>query len=295
VRRPALVLAATCTAWGTIPLVVRAVDLPAEAIVGVRLWSGAATLALVLWLRPTQAAGPRLLSVSPARTVATGVVLAVHWVAFFAAYQRAAAGTVILIVYLAPVAVAALAPTVLGERHGPRTIPALAVAVVGAALIAAPELGSASWSGVVLAAVAGLTFAGLLLLGKPLADAYGGLRLALQQLGIAGVCLVPVALAAPWGPPRPEWLWLLVLGAGHTAVGSALYLGALGRLPATTTGVLGYLEPASVVVCAWAFLGESPSPLMLAGGLLVVVAGAVIVFAEHAIPAPVEVPTGVPG
>ena len=53
--------------------------------------------------------GPRLLSVLPWHCVAAAVILAFHWLALFAAYKRAPAGTVILLVYLAPVGIAAVA------------------------------------------------------------------------------------------------------------------------------------------------------------------------------------------
>ena len=125
-RRAYVTLALVCSGWGTIPLVVRRVPLPATAIVGVRLWVAALGLGAAL-LATRRAAPPRpaLLSVHRGLCLAAGLVLAIHWIALFSAYKRAPAGTVILIVYLAPIGIAGLAPATLGERVGTRTLWAL--------------------------------------------------------------------------------------------------------------------------------------------------------------------------
>jgi len=90
---------------------------------------------------------------------------------------------------------------------------------------------------------------------------------------VAGVALVPVALASHWSQPAPLWLWLLVLGGIHTAMGTGLYFGALAHLPATHVGILGYLEPVGVVLCAWVFLSQRPTWQTVIRGVVVVAAG----------------------
>ena len=283
-RRSYLTLVAVCTFWGTIPLIVRNVHLPAAAIVSVRLWVASLGLGAVMWLRRRRV-GPaqtRLLSYRPRWCLAAGAVLAAHWVCLFAAYQRAPAGTVILIVYLAPVGIAAAAPRLLGERVSRRTVVALAIATAGFVLVAAPSLGSTSTSGLVLSVVAAVLFVVLVLLSKPLSEAYGGLALAFMEMTGAGVLLIPVALRTAWGAPQASWLWLVVLGLVHTALGTGLYLEALGKVPATHVGILGYLEPASVVLCGWLFLGQAPTIATLVGGAMIVGAGLLVLSVRTA-------------
>jgi len=200
-------------------------------------------------------------------------MLAVHWLALFAAYHRAPAGTVILIVYLAPIGVAALAPRLLGESTDARTIVALAGATAGFALIAVPTVRSAGAAGMALSLIAAGLFVFLILLSKPLAEVYGGLRLAFIEMAGAGLLLIPVAAVSQWPRPAPSWLWLVVLGVVHTGIGITIYLAALADLPATHVGILGYLEPVGVVVCAWVFLGQRPAVETVLGGVLVVAAG----------------------
>lgn len=275
-RRSYLTLVGVCTFWGTIPLVVKNVHLDAAAIVAVRLWVAAAGLGVALVARGRHVPGRRLLSFRPSLCIASAVTLAVHWYCLFAAYKRAPAGTVILIVYLAPVGIAAVAPRLLGEVLGRRTIMALAVAAVGFLLVAGPAVDHASAAGLLLAAGAAASFVVLVVVSKPLAEAYGGLRLAFMEMTGAGLVLLPVALTTPWGHPEPAWLWLAVLGLAHTAIGTGLYLAALGRVPATHVGILGYLEPASVVACGWLFLHQRPGLATVVGGALIVAAGVLV-------------------
>ena len=216
---------------------------------------------------------PRLLSVQPLRCLLSAVVLGAHWLALFAAYKRAPAGTVILIVYLAPIGVAALAPRLLGERLGRGTVTALAAAVVGFGLVAGPTVHSAGATGLALSLVAAVLFVVLILLSKPLAEVYGGIRLAFIELAGAGLVLVPVAVATTWPPVEAAWLWVVVLGVVHTALGISLYLRVLAEVPATHVGILGYLEPVVVVVAAWLWLGQRPATVTVIGGLFVIAAG----------------------
>jgi drug/metabolite transporter (DMT)-like permease len=286
VSRPYLVLGVVTAGWGTIPALAGLVDLPSTLIVALRLWTAAICLAAVLLVDQWRArrgrgrrlaarpnSPPRLLSVQPGRCCLTAAVLGAHWLALFAAYQRAPAGTVILIVYLAPIGVAALAPRFLGERLGRTTVAALAVATVGFALLAIPTVHSAGGTGLLLSLVAAGLFVALILLSKPLASVYGGLRLAFIELAGAGVLLIPVALATTWPPPAAAWLWVVVLGVVHTALGITLYLSVLAEIPATHVGILSYLEPVVVVLAAWWWLGQRPALATVVGGLLVIGAG----------------------
>lgn len=287
-------LVAAIVLWGTIPVIVRQVELPAAAIVAARLWVAAAALGVVLaWEKRTRrASGPPILSVERGRCAAVSAVLAVHWVAEFAAYQRAPIGTVIFVVYLAPIGVALAAPRLLGERLTPRTIAALALAVTGFALLAGRAVSAAAASGLAFAGLAAVTFVFLVLWSKPLAAVYGGARSAFIELGGAGLLLLPVALTIGWGPPQRAWLWLIMLGLVQTAVAVAVYLHALARVGATRTAILGYIEPASAVLWAWLFLDERPTASTVVGGVAIV-AAALLVVGEAAKTS--EVPIHVPG
>lgn len=267
--RAALLLGLVCLGWGTIPLVADEAALPAPVLTFSRVWIAAAGLGVIVAIvRPS---APRPFSVRPGRCVVTGAVLAAHWTAMFAAYERAPAPTVIFLIFLAPVGIAVF------ERPGRRLVVALVVALAGFALVAGPSFDGATATtrtGIAFALLSAALFVALVLLAKPLAAVYGGLTLTLLEMVVAGVVLVPAAVTADWTGARSAVPWLLLLGLAHTAVGTAVYLRTLARLPATEVGILGYLEPVGVVVFAWLLVGERPSPATIIGGVIVVAAGA---------------------
>lgn len=305
-RRSLLTLVVVCSGWGTIPLLAGHVDLPPAAIVFARVWIATAVLAVPVLVRGWAPPAARHAAGAPPagrRLVLAGALLAVHWTAMFAGYQAAPDDTVVFIVFLAPVGIALLAPRTLGERPGPSTVAALVLAVAGFALIAGPALEPGTATGLAWAALSAVTFVALVLVSKPLAEQLGGLRLNLAEMAVAGVLLVPVAVTTDWTGLGAAWPWLLVLGGVHTAVGITLYLAALARVPATAAGILGYLEPVSVVVLAWVVQHDPPAGATVAGGALIVAAGTLVVLGstsgdptvpEDLSTAP-EVPARVPG
>jgi drug/metabolite transporter (DMT)-like permease len=276
-------LIATTTTWGTVPPIVRSVDLPAPVIVAARFWFAALALTVVVgWeKRRGRPSGPPVWSVSRGRAVAVCLTLVVHWLSEIGAYQHAPIGTALFIIFLAPIGIAAFAPSVLGEAIDRQTVIALLLAVAGFAFMSRSALASSGTDGLVLSLLAAATFVLLILLNKPLADTYGGIRAAQMQMTGAGLLIVPFVVVSHIGAPHLAWLWLVVLGVVHTGVAIAVYLSCLSVVGATVTGVLGYLEPTTAVVWAWLVLGERPSAATLVGGAAIVGAGLLVVRNEQ--------------
>jgi len=274
-----LTMASIAVTWGLIGVIVRWTVLPAVVIVAARTTLGSLT---VLAQR-----GPRQLVLAMRAdrawwrgSAVLGVLLAVHWLTLVAAQQRAPIGTVLLIVYLAPVIVTALAPAVLHEHVDRTTVVALAVAVVGLAVLVRPA--GAERTGLVLAMISAVTYAAMTLCSKRLVRSIGPEVLAVGQLVVASVVLAPVAAFASWGPAHVRWLWLVALGVGFTGLLLPRYFAVLEVLPASIVGVLGELEPVAAVLFAWVFLHDRPTARTVLGGSLVVLAGIMVIGAASA-------------
>jgi drug/metabolite transporter (DMT)-like permease len=285
---PELTVAGVGAFWGSIGLVVREIDLPALTIVTYRV--AIATVALAAWLVLwPDGQGRRFVVHRPGRTLLQGVVLAVHWVLFFAALQRAPVGLVTLIVFLAPVLVAAIAPFALGEHLTARILLALGLGLGGTALLVGTGAEGVEVAGLVCAGLAAVLLAVLYINAKVLSPLYGGRRLALAQVGIATVVLLPVAVLGEGSWPTGDDVgWVLLLGLVHTALALAVFLGAMGRIPALHTGVLAYLEVASAAVLGWLVLDEALELGTVVGGLLIVAGGLIVLAggAEDVVPTP---------
>lgn len=273
----AATLAAVSASWGTIPLIVRNVELPAEQLVAARLWLG--SLPVLAWI--TLRDRHHLPAVDRPRVVALGLILAAHWAAFFWSLKTTTVAIALVLVYLAPVILASLAPRILGESTTGRTWVAVALAIAGVVLVARPGDG-ATVAGTISGLLAAVTLAALILVGKPVALRLGGLRLAAYEHSVAALVMTPWAVGAlfdvPWeqagNPSALEGWWeLLILGVVLTGITGVMYWAAVSHLPVASVGVIMFVEPASAVIWAALFLGETPGLVSTVGVVLVIGAG----------------------
>jgi len=202
-----------------------------------------------------------------------GVVLAVHWLAFFLALNLTTVAVTLAIVYVGPVLAAVLSGPLLHERLTRQAVIGLVVAVSGMLLVTRPGSG-ATVAGVTAAAISGALLAAIMLLGKPLSKNLGGLVVATWELVVASVVLSPFTVQAV-RESAGYWPQFLVLGALFTGVAGVVYWTAMRQLPVATVSVIMYFEPASAVVWAALFLDERPDPVTWLGVGLVVAAGTV--------------------
>lgn len=223
------------------------------------------------------------------------VLFVVNNVCFLTAYERTTVANAVLTHYTAPVFVAALAPALLGERLLPATPAALAMAAAGMVLLL-PEvridLGDRHLVGLLLGAVSGAAYGGLILLARVLSLRVAALPLIFFQNALLAVCLAPAAaLREPVGDVAALVL-IVLLGLVHSTAVPVLYLRGIRRVRAQTAAVLGYLEPVAAVALGAVFLGESPGAAGLVGGALIVGGGSLAAWGEARARKPVDVPEG---
>lgn len=269
----AAALAVLAVAWGAIPLFVRN-DVPSTALVGARVTFGAiALIGVAAALRRLVWPSGRLL-----RLALSGILLAAHWITFFESIKYASVAVALAVLYLGPIAAAILAGPILGERVGRRLWIALAVAAAGTLLVTQPWADQAddivTTRGVVMALMSAALLAALLLVGKPVAKHLGGLTMAIGELTIASIVLLPATYEAvtTYGE---YWLNFIILGALFTGLAGFVYWEAMSRLPMAAVSVIMYLEPASAVVWAAVFLDEIPNPTAWIGVGMVIAGGAI--------------------
>ena len=238
-----------------------------------------AALALGALLGATRA---RRLAFDP-RLIGNGIVLAVHWVAFFSAIQVANVAIGLLGFASFPLFVLLLERALLGRRWTAREALTAALVTLGLALLV-PEfsLANRTVQGLLWGIGSGFTFALLAVLNRRYAADRPALDVAFWQNAWAAVALVPLALVAE-SPPIPtlrDAALLLTLGIVCTALAHTLFIAALKTVTAHTASVIAALEPVYGIALAGLLLGEQPTLRTLAGGVLIV--GAALV-ATHAV------------
>ncbi len=190
---------------------------------------------------------------------------------FMSAINYASTGLVALLLYLYPVFVTILTVIFQKVKLTSRTVLALVLATVGAALTANPQGGQLP--GIVLAISAAAIYAVYILVGTGVMQ-----KVSAVQSSAALVFGVLTAIRGPhWPATQNGWLAISGIAVIATLVPVATFLGGLKIIGATDASLLSTLEPVVTVVLAAMLLGEQVQPLMLAGGVLILAAVLLIV------------------
>jgi drug/metabolite transporter (DMT)-like permease len=197
----------------------------------------------------------------------------VYNVALNAAERRIDAGTASLLVNTAPILLALLGGTVLGEGLSRGLLGGCLVAFLGVALIAVGVAGhglTATW-GAALCLIAALAYAVGLILQKPALRSASALSVTWVACCVATIACLPYASSLVDEARRASassLAWTVYLGLGPTAIGFSAWSFALARTDVGRLGVTTYLVPPLAVLLGWIALGETPPLLALPGGAL---------------------------
>jgi drug/metabolite transporter (DMT)-like permease len=272
-RAPIVAALTTVALWASAFVGIRAAghDLSAGALSLARLLVGSLALGALVAVRraplPPRADVPRLLVV--------GVLwFGVYNVALNEAERHVDAGTAAMLVNVGPVIIAVLAGTLLGEGFPRSLVAGCAIAFAGAVLIGAATShdGLRPNTGTLLCLVAALTYAIGVVAQKPLLARTSPLTITWLACTIGAVCCLPFAgqlvRQATEETSTASLAWTVYLGLFPTAVAFTTWAYALSRTSAGRMGATTYLVPPLATLMGWAYFGETPPGLALAGGVL---------------------------
>jgi DME family drug/metabolite transporter len=284
-----LLIALAATSWGTTGSVTTILAATAGAepllIGAARMVVAAAVLLAVV--------GVRRDTLAPApgdgwRCLALGACMAAFQVTYFTAVTLAGiAVTALIAICSAPLFIVGLAVVVLGERPGRRVLVALAIGVLGTALLVigpGPSRPSAppGATGMLLALAAGLAYAVYVVLTKQGLAHTAPLALTTWTFTAAALFMLPLLAWTnrPLSQVAHGWPGLLYLGVVATAGAYALYSAGLRRVPASAAGVMTLLEPLTATALGVLVFGERlgssgalGSALLLASLLMLMLGG----------------------
>ena len=210
------------------------------------------------------------------RLVGNGVVLALHWLSFFAAIQ-ASTVAVGLLGYASFPLFTLIAERVFFGRRLRRREGITALLVTAGLVLLVPEVSLANpvVRGLAWGIVSGFTFALLVVMNRRWSGTRSATDIAFWQNGLAALVLLPFALAGGESISSlgaRDVMLLIVLGLACTALAHTLFIRGLGVVTSHTASIIAALEPVYGIVLALAFLHEMPGVRTIAGGMLIVAA-----------------------
>jgi drug/metabolite transporter (DMT)-like permease len=239
----------------------REAHIDAASFGAVRLMAGAATLALVLWLRHR----PRVPAAGGWRPAA---LLFAYVACFSFAYLTLPAGTGALILFGAVQLTMFAAGLHSGERFTPAGWLGLLLALSGLVVLLLPGVAAPSLAGAVLMAAAGAAWGGYSILGRGVPDPLAATAGNFVRAAPLGLALGLVFAAQAHADARGLWL-AVVSGAVTSGLGYVVWYAALPRLAALQAASVQLSVPLIAAFGGVLWLGEALTPRLLGAAVAI--------------------------
>ena len=212
---------------------------------------------------------PRLVAGAGRALAFSALLMGASNMTFVGAITHTSVANTLLILATMPLFSAVLGWWLIGERVRPRTWAAIAAAFAGVVVIFSDSLGGGHWAGDLMAAsTAFLQGLNLVVLRK------AGRGIMMPALCLSGFLAAALAwpMAAPASVTAADLAILAVLGFAILPLSLALFLGGTAHVPAAEVALLALIETVLGPLWVWIGIGETPTAMTLAGGVVVVAA-----------------------
>lgn len=199
-----------------------------------------------------------------------GMLLAVHWLAFFRSIQISSVTIGLLTYSTFPLFVTFLEPLIFRERFRVKDVFLCLLIILGIVLIV-PEwhFQNRVTAGVLWGVLSGLTYAVLSLSNRKWVERISSLQITLFENGSAAVVLLPFAFRYFQIPSTRDFGILLIIGIFCTALAFLLFVQSLKTIRTQLASLIACMEPVYGILLAFIFLSEVPSLRMILGGVLI--------------------------
>lgn len=186
-----------------------------------------------------------------------------------------------VLIALSPILVAVLSMRFIGERLTGWGWIGLATAFLGVVMVSLGQgAGVRFGASGLLVVLAAAAHAAYIVMTKPLATKYRPRQVVTWAFWSSTLTFLPVLLRAPAqlsAAPAESYIAFAYLGIGASALGFVLWARALSGAPASVVASALYVTPPLSALIGWGWLGERPSPLVLIGGSVILVAVVLVV------------------
>ncbi len=205
-------------------------------------------------------------------------------ITYFYALGHTTVSNAVFTHYTAPLFVALLAPVVIAERLQKVTLLSLPIATAGMVMIVLAsgglETDSVHTPGIIAGTVSGLAYAFIIIFSRKLSQMLMHHKAVVVLLWITTIVLAPVVIVTGHRLDTRQAALLLTTGIFHSTLAPLLYYSALRKVMAQHAAILGYMEPLAAIPMAFLFLSETPTLVALAGGVLILFSGYLVIHSR---------------
>ncbi|MGE5265337.1 MAG: DMT family transporter [Acidobacteriota bacterium] len=275
--RPYLVLAIGILAVSSSAILItfaRAEGVPAVSIAALRLTLASLVLAPLALTRST-GEWSRLKPLDLALAILSGILLAFHFAFWISSLDYTSVMSSIVFVSTNPLFVALASVLLFREPLRRWTLAGILVAAAGGALVGFGDLGQGgaeSLQGDMLALAGAVAVSGYLLIGRRLREHLSLVAYISLVYSTAAMVLLLLAFvmgARLLGFTIGGYALIVLLAVGPQLIGHSAYNWALKYVSATFVTVTILAEPIGATILAVPLLAQVPSPLKIAGGMLI--------------------------
>ena len=216
-----------------------------------------------------------------------GALFAVSSITYYQSFRFMDAGIASTILFVYPVMVAVIMAVFFKESVTLSTVSAIILALLGIGLLyRGGEGATLSTMGVILVMLSSLSYAVYIVIVNQSSIRMSSLKLTFYVLLICMMCLLAYSFTSPdlhlQLPPSPRaWFYACWLGLVPTILSLVLMTIAVHEVGATPTAIMGALEPLTAVAIGVLLFGESLTPRLMVGIVLILLAVMVIVLGKN--------------
>ena len=231
---------------------------------------------LVIYFFRRKKSSPGVVRKNLLALILSGAAIGFNWVLLFQSYRFTTVAVSTLVYYFAPVLIILFSTLFFHEKISAQKWIGIAIVMIGMVFISGLLNGSSdgrpSLIGILLAFGAAVLYAGIIITNKKLSKVDALERTMIQMLS-AGIVMIPYTILAEEMPKGPidtkSIVYLVILCLVHTGIAYILYFDSIAHLPASTCGILSYIDPAFAVICSMTILREGTSLFSILGAVLI--------------------------
>lgn len=200
----------------------------------------------------------------------SGVLMGIHWVAYFYALRWSNVAIGMLSIFTYPVITAFLEPIILKTKFQLIHL-LLAFLVLTGMYFLSPSLDfeNSYTIAIGLGVFSALAYALRNIILKKRVNKYNGSILMTYQTAIVGVLLFPFLFTIEPAQIIEQWKALVALAVLTTAIGHTLFLMTFKHFNITTVSILSSVQPVYGIIIGAIFLSEIPKGTTILGGFLI--------------------------